>query len=208
MKRNRLKRVLSYLYGTLILGGLLSIVTVLFCSAGFYLSSQAGIPEKADAVIALGGNGEARVARALDVFRQGHVKNVLIIRPIGKKERQQEFMRSGARKENIFFDLDSNNTYEEAVNSLKLMQARGWKHVLIVTDPPHMRRVSWTWRQVIRETGMTFTLVATSASWWNAEYWWRIKTSRDFVLSEYKKLLYYLLVYGTGLAAQPEKTGS
>lgn len=202
MKRKRLKRTIRCLYTLLILACLLATGTILFLSAGFYLSAQADHPQKADAIVALGSNSGTRVARALEIFRQGQAPNVLIIRPAGRKTRQQEFMRSGARQENIFFDTGSDSTYEEAVNSLKLMKARGWKHVLIVTDPPHLRRVDWTWRHVLKGTGRTFALVATSPEWWDAEHWWRSRTSRSFVISEYKKLLFYLLAYGTGLAGQ------
>lgn len=205
MKSRRLKRIIRYLYGLLILACLLVIGTVLFFSAGFYLASPAAMPEKADAIIVLGGDGGARVARALEVFRQGYGRKVLIIRPQGKVALQQELRRSGARPEDIFFDSASKSTYEEAVNALRLIETRGWKHLLIVTDPPHMRRVGWTWRQVLKGSGVSFTLVATSAAWWDPEHWWRDQTARDFVVSEYKKLIYYVLMYGTGFTAEPQK---
>lgn len=202
MKRRWLNKSIRYMYAFLLLACLLATGTILFLSAGYYLSAQAGLPQKADAIVALGSNSEIRVSRTLEVFRQGQARNVLLIRPAGRKTRQQEFMRSGARPENIFFDTGSDSTYEEAINSLKLMKAQGWRHVLIVTDPPHIRRVDWTWRHVLKGTGLTYTLVATSPEWWDADHWWRGRVSRNFVISEFKKLVYYRLVYGTGLAGQ------
>jgi uncharacterized SAM-binding protein YcdF (DUF218 family) len=200
MKGRRLKKLIRAFYLLLIIACLMVTCGTLMLGAGFYLSSPLNLPQKADAIIALGGDSGTRVPRTLELFKAGHAHNVLIIRPVNRKTRQQEFTQLGARQENIFFDAAAKSTYEEAVNSLKLMQAQGWKHVLVVTDPPHVRRAEWTWGHVLKNTGLTYTVVATSPAWWDAEHWWRNRTSRAFVLSELKKLVYYVAAYGTGLA--------
>lgn len=82
------------------------------------------------------------------------------------------------------------------------MQAQGWKHVLIVTDPPHVRRVDWAWGHVLKGTGLQYTLVESSPPWWNASHWWKNKISKDYVISEYKKYAYYILVYGIGIPSE------
>ena len=67
--------------------------------------------------------------------------------------------------------------------------------VLVVSDPPHMRRLSWVWRKVFEGSGKDFTLVAADSVNWNAEFWWRTSPNAQFVFSEYIKLAYYLYQY-------------
>lgn len=177
-------------------------VIYLFFSAGDFLASPAAGPGKADAIVVLGGDiGCWRSARALALFKEGYAPNVLIINPCSDQERQK-FMNAGARKENIFFETVSKNSYEEAQNSLCTMRTRGWKYVLIVTNPPHIRRVNWAWGHVFRGSGLRYTIVASSPPWWNAKHWWKNEASRDLVLSEYLKLAYYILVHEIGVPAE------
>ncbi|MGO9016398.1 MAG: YdcF family protein [Dissulfurispiraceae bacterium] len=171
----------------------------LFFSAGYFLASPASAPQKADAIVVLGGDiGCWRSTLAVELLKEKYAPNVLIINPCSDQERQ-EFMNVGARRENIFFETVSKNSFEEAQNSLRTMQARGWKYVIIVTNPPHIRRVNWSWGHVLNGSGLGYAIVATSPPWWNAKNWWKNETSRDFVLSEYMKLAYYIVVYGMGL---------
>jgi len=173
-----------------------------FLGAGYFLASPAAGPQKTHAIVVLGGDMRGwRSARALELFKEGYAPNVLFINPCTDRKRQ-EFMSAGARQENIFFETVSKNSYEEAQNSLRIMQAQGWQYVLIVTDPPHIRRVDWAWGHVLKGSGLRYTIVATSPPWWNAKNWWKNKTSKDFVLSEYSKLAYYILVHGIGVPAE------
>ncbi len=170
-----------------------------FFNAGYFLASPASGPRKADAIVVLGGDiGCWRSALALELFKEGYAPNVLVINPCSDQERR-EFMNAGARQANIFFETVSKNSYEEAQNSLRTMQARGWKNVLIVTNPPHIRRVNWSWGHVLKGSSLRYVIVATSPPWWNAKNWWKNRTSKDFVLSEYIKLAYYIFVYGIGV---------
>ena len=65
----------------------------------------------------------------------------------------------------------------------------------MVSDPPHMRRLSWVWGRVFAESGRHFTLVASDMEEWDAEHWWRISSNAQFVFAEYIKLAYYLFQY-------------
>jgi len=69
------------------------------------------------------------------------------------------------------------------------------QRVLVVSDPPHMRRLSWIWGKVFEGSGKEFTLVACEMEGWDAARWWRISSHAQFVFSEYFKLAYYLYEY-------------
>jgi hypothetical protein len=67
--------------------------------------------------------------------------------------------------------------------------------VLVVSDPPHMRRLSWVWGRVFAGSGKTYTLVASNMENWDAGHWWRTSLNAQFVFAEYIKLGYYLFTY-------------
>ena len=67
--------------------------------------------------------------------------------------------------------------------------------VVVVSDPPHMRRLAWVWDKVFAGSGKAYTLVASDMEGWDAGYWWRTSTNAQFVFAEYIKLVYYLIQY-------------
>ena len=112
----------------------------------------------------------------------------------GRARRSRE-KKSGRRADVLLFDRRSVNSWEEAVNTLQLMQAMKLSRVLVVSDPPHMRRLSWVWGKVFEGSGKTCTLVATDTDDWDAEHWWRLSANAQFVFAEYIKFAYYLVQY-------------
>ncbi len=69
---------------------------------------------------------------------------------------------------------------------------------MVVSDPPHMLRLRYTWGSVLRGTGLAYTLVATSPPWWPGWRWWRTTESASFVGNEVLKLGYYVVRYRFG----------
>ena len=52
------------------------------------------------------------------------------------------------------------------------MEANGVRHVLVVSDPQHMLRVSYSWWSVFRGSGLRYTFVAAPTPDWSAWHWW------------------------------------
>ena len=101
----------------------------------------------------------------------------------------------GVPEQALLLDRRSMNSWEEAVNTLKLLQSMKLDRVLVVSDPPHMRRLSWVWGKVFEGSGKQFTLVASEMPDWDEARWWRTSTSAQFVFGEYIKLAYYFHQY-------------
>jgi len=95
----------------------------------------------------------------------------------------------------MLVDSASRNSREEAQSTLALMTRNGWSRVLVVSDPPHMRRLSWTWSRVFSGSGKTFRLVVSAPADWNASRWWADEKNAQGVLMETIKLGYYLIKY-------------
>lgn len=182
----------------------IELAAVGFLRAGVFLSSPAGPPVKADAMVILGGDSGSRTLKGIELYKEGYAPRVILT---GLEEgepgaqnyylhwRSQMLLSAGMPKRALQFDTVSRNTWEEAENTLKKAQAAGWKTVLVVSDPPHMRRLNWVWSKLKRGTGVSVVLVAASPSWWDAKRWWRNDISAKFVTNEYLKMAYYLVAH-------------
>lgn len=181
-----------------------ALLVVGFLQAGSFLSSPAQSPVQADIILALGGDNGERVAMAARLYHQGYAPRVMLTglengpsttRSVYVNWRVQFLLDNKVPDGAVILDLKAGNTWEEAVNTLALLKQRGWKRVIVVSDPPHMRRLHWVWSKVFADSGKEFVLVHSAPEWWNAARWWEHDQSEPFVVNEYIKLLYYSVKY-------------
>jgi uncharacterized SAM-binding protein YcdF (DUF218 family) len=174
-----------------------------FWSAGRFLVAPAQSPVQADLVIALGGDNGARADRVLELYRKGFAPNIILgsegvhskTRATYQSWRARYLIDKGIPERVLLYDNRSTSSWEEAVNTLQLMQSMKLDRVLVVSDPPHMRRLSWVWGRVFAGSGKTYTLVASDMEDWDAGHWWRTSAYAQFVFAEYIKLGYYVVTY-------------
>jgi len=176
-----------------------------FLEAGGFLAAPSSDPSHADLIIALGGDNGARVLLAAKLWKKGIASHILLTgleeQPI--KTRNQylnwrvKFLTvQNIPKDAIMFDIHSRNSFEEALNTFQLMQKHHWESALVISDPPHMRRLNWVWSNTFNSTGMEYILVQTHPAWWDEDHWWANEASAQFVLMEYIKFAYYVFQYG------------
>lgn len=168
--------------------------------AGSFLEAGAREPVQAELIVSLGGELGERSEKAAELYRAGYAKNVLVTGLAGAvPEARQQYLHwrlgylvgQGVPQTALLLDAKAQNSWEEAANTLALMQARGWNTVMVVSAPPHMRRLDWIWSRVFAGSGKQFRLVAAPLRGWRPEAWWREERSGIFVINEYLKLAYY-----------------
>ena len=172
-----------------------------FVNAASYLEEPAQAPVRSDAAFVLGGDAGDRVVRAAELNRQGLAGIFVLtgnedgtdeVRPAYLHWRAQVLVGVGVAQGSIVLDATSSNSEEEAAFGLRLARERGWKRVMVVSDPPHMRRLSLLWGRAFAGSGIDFVLVASRPRWWDARRWWASRKSAQFVVQEYIKLVYTL----------------
>ena len=181
----------------------LAVFGLCVLGAGHFLVAPAQQPVNADLIFALGGDNGGRVNGVLDLYRKGLAPRVMVgAEGINPKTRtaylswQARYMVDGGVPEQaLLLDRRSMNSWEEALNTLALMRSMKLNRVLVVSDPPHMRRLAWVWGKVFEGSGKEFTLVASEMPEWDAGHWWRTSPNAQFVFGEYIKLAYYLVQY-------------
>ncbi|MGP1665935.1 MAG: YdcF family protein [Rhodanobacter sp.] len=180
------------------------LTTVAISQAGRYLEAPVSAPSKADVLVALGGETGDRTLTAASLFREGFASRLLItgldtspteVRPAYLHWRAQVLAEKGVPLDRIIGDAKSSNSWEEAVNTRRTMEANGWRRVLVVSDPYHVRRLSLAWERAFRGSGLSYSLAASSPKWWNADAWWHDENSALVVINEYIKLVYYVSKY-------------
>jgi len=186
-----------------VLGVVFIAAAVAFTGFGRWLESPAREPVKSDVVVLLGGDSRARLSTGLRLYRDGYASNIFLAGsdndrlPAGNtfpNARFEYLLSEGVPRERILIDDMSFNSWEEAANTLGLMRRNRWRTALVVSDPPHMRRLSWIWRRTFEGSDASFVLISSKPRWWNASQWWRDEWSGQFVFMEIIKMGYYFAV--------------
>lgn len=174
----------------------------IFLGLGYIVSFHSSRPAKADLIVVLGGDDGLRVRKGAELYRMGYSRNILLTgldiryyRPNHPNWRERRLMERGVPRKRIIVDAWSETSWEEAENTAELMDKRGWKSAIVVSDPPHMFRLNRTWKKVFANSGKRFILVSTRPEWWHPIVWWKNDISYRFVISEIKKSIFYLFVY-------------
>jgi uncharacterized SAM-binding protein YcdF (DUF218 family) len=149
----------------------------------------------------LGGDDGERSLRAQALYHEGFAPIIVLTglekgnaAPPPRLTWRADFLTAhGVPRSALRFEVRSKNSFEEAVSIRDLMQKLQWRSVIVVSDPPHMRRLSWTWERVFKGSGLRYLLVPSAAGWWRPGNWWRDEQSGAFVIMEYIKLAYYMV---------------
>jgi len=183
--------------------GLLFVLSAF--NVGHWLSAPGSAPIQGDLIVSLGGSsGPERVGRALELYRKGYAKGILLTGFDQAEERRSNLYRrweakflidGGVPSEAVLFDDRSRNSYEEAHNTAQLMQSRRWKTALVISDPPHLRRLAMVWGPACSQSGLEYHLISTDPTTWNPSQWWKERHWAKFVGTELLKLAYYTVVY-------------
>ena len=178
----------------------LILFTIAFLHIGAYLSAPSSEPFKSDLIVVLGGGTSDRLMVGIDLYKSGFANKILLTGFVGLNEsviptyakwRSQFLIDSGVPEESIIPDGSARTSYEEAKFIEMFMMKHGTKNILIVTDPPHLRRLSYIYSNVFPDnSGYKIGFVPTKPMWWNPNCWWSNSYSAEFVILEVIKSFY------------------
>ena len=167
--------------------------------AGRWLAAPASSAMHADAIYVLGGDSGERVMLAADLYAKG-MSPVLVVtgldgapveaRPAYLGWRGAMLATRSIPASAITYDEASSNSREEAAAAAKLAAAKGWKRILVVSDPPHLRRLQRVWGKAFAGSNVEVRLVPTRPRSWNEDAWWTDAKTTQFVLMELIKLVH------------------
>ncbi len=218
LRRSRGCKILA----TIAVGFVFGIVTFAFVIAGEiydYRDTVDGVRlPPVDAIVCLAG-GRGRIAAAGDLwyrywerrqeyYTQGRAVPVLYISGMGHASSWGTFarqLRDGVREmipsAEVILEKESTNTDENARYLVKMAQEKGWRRVLLITSPYHMRRARFIFEAYLSRVGKiqpegfrVETLSAFQEPYEPGE--WRTSLQGIRVtLEEYLKWVYYRLFW-------------
>ena len=154
-------------------------------------------PVESDAVVVLSGGGIDRLDRAVELISDGYARYLILtdtdeVAASGK--RMTDFLYGEATKRGVtvpqidITERGVTNTGEEAAAVRKLMEERGWKSCIVVTDPYHSRRTSFMFDQAFRGSDLSVRVVPVSGHWYRPRSWFLSNEGWRVTLEEYIKL--------------------
>ena len=169
----------------LVLVFIIKFDSILTSVGNFLIVNEA--PQKSDVIIVLGGDAANRVPYGAELFKLGYADKVLLSghAMIGPA------LSSGIPLSAILMEDQSQTTFENGKYSLKIVKEQGYKSAIVVTSPYHTRRSSIIFAQLFKGIDLTICPVPYDPTM--THNWWKDSNSRQFVISEYLKLVWHYL---------------
>jgi hypothetical protein len=172
-------------------------IILIVLNLGFFFDITK-VATKSDIILCLGGGKGDRIKKSIDLLNNNFSKNNLIYSSDdNQKDRNIKLSYLEKYNSNIIFTNFVSNTYNELFLIKKIMIENKFNSVLIVTTPPHSRRVNFLINQYVdfKSSNLTYTVVSSSPEWWNKKYYYKNNKAINFVIHEIFKLTYNLIDY-------------
>lgn len=187
------------------IGIILAVVAIIgatvFFGLGFYLSPQTTPLTKADTIVVVsGGQTTTRAEKGIELYQAGDAPTMIFSGaalddgPSNASAMRDQALQAGIPASSIGTDTDSQNTFQNAVNTKKLLEQNDSRKIILVTSPYHQRRTHETFAHVL---GPDYQIqdVSSFDDRWSKSSWWSSTFGRNISLSELQKLIY---IYLTG----------
>lgn len=188
-----MKKFFAWFFGILVT---LAVVGFgLFVGLGFYLSPQKQ-PVKSDVIVVVsGGQTTSRAEKGIELYKQGYAPKIVFSGaalddgPSNAYAMRDQALTDGIPASDISIDEKSQNTFENAENSKRIIDEYDAKKIILVTSPYHQRRANQTFEAVL---GKDYTVTGISAydNRWSKSGWWHQGFPLFISISEMWKLLY------------------
>lgn len=157
-------------------------------------------PQKVEEIFCLGGEGTDRIRKAVELLSQGYSKNKKVYYFANKA-----FFYWNVRKDDIFtkklkkydnqiiFIENATNTMDE-LNYIESKMKNNNKNIIIITDPPHSKRVDFMINNFTESLKNKYIIVSSGVNWWKGPLNFNYK-ALEFTIKEILKLPYNYIKY-------------
>lgn len=178
--------VLALIAGTLFLGAYLSPDDLRACSS---TPTEEGACQKVDAIVAVsGGDTDGRTLEAVDLYKKGWSEKIIFsgaaadkTGPSNAAVMRETAIQAGIPREAILIDDASNNTRENADQTMTLINSLGIETIILTTSPYHQRRASMEFDRASMGGIEVINHPSTNDKHWPIFWWitpngWRLAT--------------------------------
>lgn len=175
------------LIGAFALFLILAVSVWVFLGIGRWLVVEDPL-ERADAIVVLSGGLPYRAIEAAKIFREGYAPEIWVSHPIGPGQEleamgihyvgEESYSRDVLLHEGVppasiqVFQSTIVDTEEEIREISEALRRRGKTRVIMVTSPPHTRRVKTLWHRMVGAPPHAIVRAAFEDPY-DAAHWWR-----------------------------------
>ncbi|MET1031591.1 YdcF family protein [Domibacillus tundrae] len=187
MKTRKKRRLLT---GFSILGA--GLLAAFLLNAGHFLTLHEQ-PEQADVIVVLS-PGTERIEAGVRLWKEHYADQIILTRANTGTFTVQEAVALGVPEENVIAEEQAHSTYTNATYTKELMEQRGDRSAIIVTNDYHMRRTKFIFEKVFQGSGLTLSY-SSVPSRYEFTAWWDDEESKRMLWKEYAKLAGYYALY-------------
>ena len=155
---------------------------------------------KADAIILLEGDGFNRYKKAVELYKNGFAPKIVFSGNIIDKgygsypfdEIKPLLIHDGVSEKDLIYENKSVNTYEQALEIIKLSKEKNWKKIILVASHEHQYRAYLTFLRQIIDSKSKIVLYNAPARdlKWFVDDGWGIRIDR--LENEFNRIEKYL----------------
>jgi len=150
--------------------GLLVIILLMAIVPFVYVYNNLNVgevPQESDVIIVPEGGGDDRARKSVELLKNGYADKIIVSPRIvtDSSDTAESYLDAGATDEQLIYEYDSTSTWTNAVNSLAIMEERGYGSALVVTSDYHTRRTRLAFERVNdkEDYGFDLTYIASDS---------------------------------------------
>jgi len=165
-----------------------TVFLIIFLNIGNFLDVTVK-PTQSDAIFCLGGIGTDRINTSLDLLENNYstYNQLYYSTTYG--------LRNSREDVNATYILYLKNTMAEILYIDNLVKKEKYNSIIIVTDPPHSRRVSFMMQQFTKNLEGKYIIASSHPKWWDTEFYFTNTHALVFSIKELIKILYNYFKY-------------
>lgn len=165
--QSRERRRLAYLlpYSGLFATAAIALYAIALLSAD-YLLAERNMPQRADIIVILGGDGPSRAARAAALWRDGMAPSVLVTGAGDCEFIRTSLVTAGVNAAAIATECRSQTTWENATFSKPLLDRLDVQQAILVTSWFHSKRAAKRFRSLMPDIQWISIPTEKTKSYW------------------------------------------
>lgn len=192
----------AFAIGIFVLPILVVFALVGLWSAGRFLIIAEPPLSQVDVVAVLSGGEIDRIDEAVQLIQDGYARYLILTDTDAMADsgrRMTDYLFSEAANRGLAVpQIDvtrhtASNTREEATAIRQLMEERGWRSCIVVTDPYHSRRAQIIFSEVFRDSGVSVRIHSVRGHWYTIRGWFLRQEGWTAMFQEYLRIFASLL---------------
>lgn len=134
-------------------------------------------PRKSDVIVCLEGDGLNRAKKTIELFKEKWAKNIVVSGgynnppfSIPAKDLAKFLIKKGIPQKRIILEENSQNTYEQSLEVMKLVKEKNWEKIILVASYFHQPRAYLTFLKTMKNLNLKIQIFNTSVRelpWFN-----------------------------------------